>query len=207
VEVARSLGIQVKARNLNSPSFIEHEGKFRQDAWNWMEDALEPEEGDWIFSFDADEFLINWDRESPKSVLQRLASDSEKIGVRSRRMKVDEVFSVDENGDPWIRTDGYWDNIVQNRFYEYISDPWANKFKEIPLACGSLPKGGETSIPTGRVGILHYGYARASDRLEKYRRYRGLHGHSSEHIDSIIQPPTLSKWQGPVPNIQVRSNL
>jgi hypothetical protein len=40
---------------------------------------------------------------------------------------------------------------------------------------------------------MHYGYAREEDRQAKYDRYTSVlnNGHSSAHIQSILQLPTL----------------
>src|SRR5688572_10892280 len=56
VRIAESLGCEVAVRSEVQQSFLEHEGRFRQSAWLTMMNRLRPNIGDWVFSFDADEF-------------------------------------------------------------------------------------------------------------------------------------------------------
>ena len=40
------------------PSFLEHEGKFRQDAWLAFEQYVQPTTEDWVLCIDTDEVLV-----------------------------------------------------------------------------------------------------------------------------------------------------
>jgi hypothetical protein len=73
-------------------------------------------------------------------------------------------------------------------------------------AGGSIPAmWHQYAFVSDTLDILHFGYASASDREERYRRYVNGSGHSSSHIRSILQPPKLTSWTGtPLEDLGVR---
>ncbi len=112
----------------------------------------------------------------------------------SWKLRVDEIFQVTK-GTPFKRTDGYWGGISATRFFKYRS---MGQFANRRLGCGSVPTyalqdpADATRMP---VSIMHFGYAREEDRQAKFDRYTSVlnNGHSSSHIQSILQLPTLEE--------------
>lgn len=179
-------------REDHEPSFLEHEGQFRQNAWNWAENLFCLQEGDWVLSIDADEMLMTQD-------LTRVCNWAFNEVIC---FSIPEVFMVDVDGAPWVRTDGYWGNLSGPRMCKWKGYPFGT-YNDLSMACGSLPayydsmSYGQEVTPDAT--ILHYGYAKHEDRLAKYQRYNGLPGHNPKHIESIMQKPTLEKWEGTYP--------
>lgn len=177
-QIAEALGAAVTIRPPGCPSFIEHEGQFRQAAWEAM--GTLPDDS-WVVCLDADEFLTC----DPRPVA---------TGV-SKTLRVREVFDV-RNGTPMVRVDGYWDQITAARIARWTPD---SEFPERRLGCGSLP----LSIASGdfeiieEPQILHFGYARASDRQAKFARYLARPGHNQRHVRSILAPGRLQPFDVP----------
>lgn len=169
--IAEGFGAEVHIRDENTPPFLENESKFRQAAWESMGERG----GDWVLCLDADEFLTGPIREH--------ATGMPKV------FHVDEVFEV-KDGQPRIRVDGYWDQITAARLV-----PWTNasKFPKGRLGCGSLPKifKKQAFETLDQPRLLHFGYAKRSDREAKYLRYKGLPGHNPRHIESILKKGDL----------------
>ena len=219
IELAKDLGCTVIVRDASTPSFMEHEGHFRWKAWQEMESALSLKKGDWIFSFDADEFLVTSTNLDMRETLDKTVDESKRnnrlasVIHRPEIFKIDRTYPVDESGiieDCYIRVDGEWNNIFCSRLFAYLPNA---KWNLIPMGCGSEPKylfdnwrGGRDKMfgkPVKELALLHYGYARAEDVKDKYDRYNNLpnNGHNNNHIQSIIENPVLKKWIGNKPNI------
>lgn len=186
----------VSERTDDSPSFLEHEGQFRQTAWWAFETYMRVEEGDWVLAIDCDEFLVTND--DPYSAIHTAVRDARRSGQVAVMMPVPEVFGFDGDGTPMVRTDGFWGRIAGTRLFEYRR---GGKFSDKPMGCGSEPSyvgsGKHGPAPRG-VWLMHYGYARPEDVAAKYERYNALaHGHADSHIQSIPKPPGLSRWDGP----------
>lgn len=171
VQIAESLGAEVYVRSDGDPSFLEHEGEFRQAAWESMGDRT----GDWIISLDADEFLTG--------DVRALCSG------RTKSFKVTEIFDV-INDKPMRRTDGYWDQITAARLCEWTPQ---SQFVNRKMGCGSLPEAAMARIEhVDFPEITHFGYAREEDRIAKHQRYVGDRGHNPKHVASILQPGALT---------------
>lgn len=161
-------------RPLGCPSFLDHEGQFRQAAWEAM--GTLPD-GSWVVCVDADEFFTE--------ELRPLAAGMNKS------FKVREVFDV-QDGHPLVRVDGYWDRITAPRMARWTAE---SEFPDLALGCGSLPEaiaGGSFEIPE-HPQILHFGYATAHDRQEKYQRYTRHRGHNAKHVASILHRGSLRR--------------
>lgn len=191
LSIALDNGACVDVRSLDVPSFTTHEGRFRQAAWNFMERTFSPCEDDWILTVDADEFLVGVQDEV--SELQALTSST----ASAIEFQIPEVFKLGDDGQPYVRTDGFWRSITGRRLFRWQPD---GLIADRPMASGSAPTYVATApaIRSTSMFLLHYGYATAEDQLFKYRRYSELdHGHSSKHIESIVKPPRLEAWEGP----------
>jgi len=197
-ELALDLGCRVVRRPDSRPSFINHEGKFRYAAWRAFEQVIKPSLSDWVFSFDADEFMVAESdiRKSLDTAIGRADARNE-IGII---LPFPEVFKI-ENNKFYYRTDGLWNKIKGPRLFKYdFNGSWSDK----PMGCGSEPdyvKRGPLSTQNYGLNVLHLGYAKDCDKESKYKRYSSLseHGHNNSHIESILKTPTLVEWNGSIP--------
>lgn len=197
VEICEDLGANVVVRDDSVSSFLEHESNFRLGAWEAMEKTLKPEDGDWILSFDADEFLVSdldYVRASLVSAIKLAESDSS-LGIV---LKFHEIFGI-ENSVFMERTDGFWNKVRGPRLFKYVPDKasWSGK----SMGSGSEPLyvvQGKKSERSFGLSFLHLGYAKKEDQISKHQRYSNLydHGHNDKHIQSIIGKPKLQPWTG-----------
>jgi len=201
VEIAEEYGT-VAVRLVDDSSFMEHEGQFRQAAWESFEATVKPELGDFCLSFDLDEFLTLRQTSDPEAIRGVLESVAARMGSYvSQEIPFAEVFNVGVSGQPFVRTDGFWGTIRASRFFAYKPD---GQFMNQSMGCGSAPSyviRGSSMSSSNDLVFLHYGYAVFEDRVNKHDRYSSVeeNGHSSKHIQSILTKPELSKWTGPYP--------
>lgn len=200
-ELCEELGCIVVRRPEDVPSFIEHEGKFRHAAWRAFEQAIKPKLYDWIYAFDADEFLVS-NAEPLGKALKRSITSAQRSAQIGVILPFQEVFQIHEN-QFYVRTDGLWRTVRGPRLFQYREGAlWSDK----PMGCGAEPsyvsKGKLTSKNYG-LNVIHLGYARDEDKRAKYDRYSSLaaHGHNDSHIKSIVKKPTLRLWDGQVPTL------
>lgn len=193
VAVAQAMGCEVWVREPDSPSFIDHEGMFRQSAWNSFEDALHPEAGDFVLSLDADEVLVGPDL--VETMRYRLPQQAVEAGAVAVQFKVGEVYDV-VGRQPQVRVDGWWGQITATRLFAYQP---GGRFPDRKLGCGSAPTYVQrgVTLEARNTSILHYGYLDPGDRQIKYERYVGRLGHAEDHVASILQPARLAPWLGP----------
>lgn len=192
-EMAKFHGALVTRRGTDVPSFLEHEGAFRQAAWEAFEHKMQPKDGDWVLALDCDEFLVA-PGNRPLAVSRAIAAAHEMEGVV---LPIPEVFGVDED-DLLVRVDGFWEGLSSPRLFRYRPD---GKFLDRAMGCGSVP----TYVTSGRLShnnfglaIAHVGYLDLKDRVEKHQRYSSMeHGHNPVHIDSILRVAVLKKWSVP----------
>jgi glycosyltransferase involved in cell wall biosynthesis len=175
----------VAVRPESSPSFLEDESLFRSEAWRCFEDLLSPSDEDWVLTFDSDEFLY--------SALPLYDSLMKCTGLGSDSVKIHflEVFGVD-GGSLSVRIDPYWDSIFSPRFFRFQGNA---SWPSASMACGSEPLYARKN-PANQFDIkmLHFGYAKEEDRLEKYNRYISRPGHSISHIKSILSEGRYDKY-------------
>lgn len=185
------------------PSFLEHEGRFRQASWEAFERYIAPTSNDWVLSIDTDEVLVGPSSCRPcdlKPVLDR----AEHSGVVL--LDRPEVWMHDKNGWPLLRKDGFWGGIRCTRLFRYQPH---GSVKDVPMACGSEPTyvSRRPNVPGHPLQLLHYGYCDdEGDRMEKYNRYMTYPGHDPGHVASILRKPTLVPWDGLIPPRMVRGN-
>jgi glycosyltransferase involved in cell wall biosynthesis len=203
VEIALDHGCYVTKRPFTVPSFLKHEGKFRQAAWRAMEEKIQPTLDDWVFAIDADEFVVSHRDESAQ--LNAICRDAEQGGARAVLIHIPEVFDtevVEDGADtvlvkPRVRVDGFWGRIAGTRLFRY--QPFG-VMADKTMASGSEPTyvTGAPRIDARDLWLMHYGYADPADRKAKYERYTGAqHFHSDAHVRSIAEPPDLVAWDGP----------
>lgn len=187
LQYVRELGVYAFVRSDDTPPFSEHEGRFRGGAWDMLNTLLAPTPEDWVLCLDADEVLTG-----NRADLEHLAGGDHDTYA----FHVDEVFGW-QGRTPLVRIDGYWGQITAVRFARWRS---AAQFYDRREGCGSLPQGWEAEATTVKAPrIMHFGYAQAADRLERYSRYRAGRGHNPAHIDSILRPGVLVPWEDELP--------
>lgn len=195
-QLARSFG-NVRVRPDDVPSFLEHEGRFRQAAWDWFEESCNPSEGDWVLLADADEFLVA----KGEITTAMYASTIEASQANSVMIEIPEVFQIGLDGTPMVRTDGFWGGIAQPRLVRYLPN---GTYRDTKMACGAVPVYATHNPSTVDCGLrlLHYGYAVQADREAKYARYTAHPvGHNPTHVASIMQRGVLSTWRGRHPAV------
>lgn len=204
VDVALNAGAFVVERPVHVPSFIEHEGKFRQNAYAELEEELRPEAGDWILAIDADEALVS--THSTNSLRLQLELNilaGSYVPATAILLPVPEFFGLDADGRPLQRTDGEWGRIRGTRLFAWQP---GGVYADRAMACGAEP----TYVPAGRhhaaanLYLTHWGYVSPADRDAKYRRYSTYTGHSNKHVESIpVSTPgtTLVPWPHDYPSM------
>lgn len=198
--LAEAKGVQVTIRPATEPGFRQHEGRFRQQAWEWFERVFSPTEGDWVLAFDADEMTIA--RDGEREALEAIAQRAEVEKAVAAVVHIPEVYRADEMegllDQPYVRTDGFWGQIKGTRFFRYLPN---GHIADRQMACGSEPTyvgGSARFVEQKDLVILHYGYADPLDRMAKYERYRTLYaGHNVAHVNSIVGESHLEMWAGP----------
>ncbi len=194
-------------RPYDAPGFMDHEARFREQAWWWFEEALAPTTDDWVLCIDADEFLVG-DTPDTRSEIERVLG---KQNTQAVRIRFPEVFDVRVAPDgtlthPFHRLDGWWGKIIGHRLFKYKTGGTYNNKK---MGCGAEPTYvNELPMLGDRLHglhMLHLGYAFREDQVRKHRRYTQLHGHGhlDAHVHSIIKPGRLAPWQGPWPTIKL----
>lgn len=199
-EIALSYADAAGQRHEDNPSFMDHEGQFRNNAWKMFKEAIEPSEDDWVFAIDADEFLAPSAKElTAHKEVRTLVQAAEDVGRSSVLIPIPEVWDV--TGMPLkIRTDNSWKGNKGPRLFKFSPEGGFNTRKK--MACGTHPDYA-ASNPMNvlhMVTLLHFGYALPEDRERKYERYLGRTGHGKKHIESIrSRNPTLEEWKGVTP--------
>lgn len=197
-EIAADYGVVVP-RQQGVPSFLEHEGRFRQAALRTMETMINPSEDDWVFIADADEFYVAF-----PDALDQLIEHTEPHHV-AVRIRVHSVWSITD-GTLYHRVDGPWSTLYEPRLWKWRPHL---SFADVPMGCRNEPvfvsmNPGLVSYPLTNSAILHYGYASPADRARRYKRYTSevpAHGHSPTFIESILDPRgQWESWAGEIPS-------
>lgn len=198
VQIATKLGCDVFIRRPNQASFMEHEGRFRQAAWNCLNGIADDS---WVFAFDADEFFVGKSM-TPKRAMDRLIEEAVSLNFEGITVPVAEVFGLQADGNPMIRTDGFWRDISGLRIVKYSPGLILDK----AMASGSTPPVSSKFSKKDTATILHYGYANPEDKYIKYERYstKTENGHNTAHIQSILSEPSLTPWKGQFPILSGR---
>ena len=191
----------------DAPTFLEHEGRFRQIAWDSYELALEPHDGRWLFVVDADEFPVSRQRlVSNREAMQASAGFAEVNGLEVVGVPVHEVWGQ-VNGTTWpmLRNDGKWAHGIAHPGPRLVRWRPGLTFHDRHMGCGSVPAE-FYGLTAGLCffDLLHYGYATLEDVAAKAARYQGMadHGHDPEHVASITKPPRVAPYGGQVePNV------
>lgn len=202
VEIAEAAGCMTAVRSPHAPSFMEHEGRFRQTAYNLFNILFTPvPKLDWVFSFDADEFIMSINGVPTKIAIKEAINKAVSTDAYSVRLSVPEIWG-DEDGVPQRRVDGFWGAIYCTRLFRWQG---VGSIRDKQMGCGSEPTyvtPATISRYTSYLCLMHYGYANRDDLVEKYQRYSTIeHGHNNNHIQSIVGEPELVPWDREVPYV------
>lgn len=194
---------KIVIRPEEAQTFLEDEGAYRSAAWESMGEVCGLTDEDWVFSIDADEFLVPKGNGEIRETLRDLAQATVNSNHNSADIRIPEVWSLD-GPRLMLRQDGWWATMSLPRLTRYLPDD--KVFRNKKMGCGSTPKYSYQQ-PLNRISmvtLLHFGYAREEDRRARYDRYMGLpdHGHNPKHIKSIISKPTLEPWPGVAPKFK-----
>lgn len=200
-EVALDAGAMVVGRTPDVPTFLEHEGRFRQGMWNAFTDTYKLQMTDWVFAIDADECVVT-STPNIRAVIEDNILEAEAISACSCIVPVPEFFGIGLDGVPLQRTDGLWGTIAGTRLFGWQP---GGRFADRPMGSGSEPGYVQARRKHESSGLYlcHYGYADAGDQQDKYDRYTQLknHGHANAHVNSIIGAKKLVPWAGAVPEM------
>jgi hypothetical protein len=176
---------------------MEHEGEFRYASWRAFERNMPVESGDWVLSFDADEFLVH--ESDCRVALEAAAASADAEALTAVVLPRPEIFGLSD-GKFLQRVDGFWGGMQCTRLFKYFP---GGRWNLRPMGCGSEPtyitKSPRFSTKNYGLSLVHLGYLRPEDVQEKYERYSSLpdHGHNEQHVASIIKKPSLVLWDGP----------
>lgn len=200
-EHLKSSGVSVDRRPDGVPSFAENEAAFRQAGWHAMESQASPWPGDWVLCADADEFYVADDsQDSVCERLQEAVSTAEAKGQTAVAFRVREVFGFSDDGVPLVRRDGFWGDMTVCRLVKWRP---GGEFHGPPGRRGAVPSRWiNWNCVAAGMSMLHFGYARASDREEKFQRYIGDYWHNPHHVESIRRPGWVERWEGALPPLR-----
>jgi hypothetical protein len=167
--------------NGSAPRFTADESYVRNTLLRQLDETLDA--GDLVVVLDADEELLV-EQGTVRDALTALAAlpQAEAFGAT--------FFHLWAPDGSVYRCDGAWAPAQQYRVYKH--DQGA-RVEERRMACAAIPSSARPRINTGLL-VKHWGYARPSDRYEKYERYMAHDGgrfHNLRHLESILGPGTV----------------
>lgn len=201
VKIAQRLGGTVMVRGDHIPSFMEHEGRFRQAALDAASEVLMLQRGDWVLVIDADEFLTS-KSDNVRYFISEAIAQALEGQARAVRIPIWSVWGgemLDQHlMRPDVRMDGWWGQLREPRLWQWHPEA---RFSNKPMGCRNEPTyvWQHPIVDSESLDLLHYGYAFQADRDERYRRYTSLknHGHSDEFINSIRRRKMkVQAWDG-----------
>lgn len=171
------------------PAFSEHEGAARQALLRHTMGGLP----DWILAIDADEFVGD-----PYRLRDAIEGEgATRFGPPAYTLAMEEVWEATPEALA-IRTDGGWRAHGVPILFRVPTRPHERrqgwKINPKRLACGREPMIVRRNYGLARATgteILHFGWARESERQARYERYVELDGgkyHAGSHIASIVAP-------------------
>lgn len=188
-EYLRDQGVSVLVND--GPTFKEHEGAARQRLLTHTMGA----EPDWILAIDADEFV--GDPYRLRAAIEDSSSRG-RLGPPAYTLDMQEVWEATPE-ILGIRTDGGWRPHGCPILFRVPTLPQERrqgwKINPKRLACGREPMIVRRNYGLARASgsaVLHFGWARESERQARYEHYVELDGgryHANSHIQSIVAPP------------------
>lgn len=170
----------------NNNSMFSNETTLRQLQWKKTIET----QPDWILFLDADEIF----EDRAKVVIPQLIHDRD---VDAYLFRLYDFWCEDA-----YREDTLWHaHHIFRPFMIRYQPYYTYTFTETAQHCGRMPNN-VLALPhtTSDLRIKHYGWATASDRLEKYNRYmsldpQGLYGNLAQYKSILDENVNLVKWQ------------
>lgn len=187
IEVCRQCLINIPHRIVvNTEAGFHNEIMLRKQLWD-LAAATKP---DWILILDADEIFED-------QIIQMMP-----FLLRNPQADIYHFRLYDMWNETQYREDNYWQAHMYYRpFLVRYQANYDYNWQETPQHCGRLPLNLSNlrAIPC-QIRLKHLGWARPSDRLEKYYRYKKLDPNAvygnKEQYQSILDPkPNLISWQ------------
>lgn len=171
---------------VNSKAGFHNEVVLRKQLW----DLAVETKSDWILILDADEMF----EDSIVDVIPHLLKNPQ-IDVYCFRL-------YDMWNETQYREDEFWQAHKYYRpFLVRYQPDYLYVWQETPQHCGRLPSNLSSlrGVPCP-VRLMHWGWARTSDRLEKYHRYKKLdpearYGIKAQYLSILDPKPNLIEWR------------
>ena len=170
----------VFVKHVVTPSFYVDESSARDALLKWTMVG----EPDYVLSIDADEFVAD-----PQRLLIAMA---DKYPVYALSMT--EVWRADEDGLQ-VRVDGLWGPRPSPMLWkapDRLDERYGWHIPRRKLACGREPVAvRRASAKVTGIPVYHFGWARESEREQRYSRYVEHDGgrfHRNTHLQSIMWP-------------------
>jgi len=183
-DVARAAGAHVIKVEKNMAG--QSENMLRSFMWQCV-DKIAP---DWVFLLDADEMF---EKSAPARLKEMM--DTCKKDVHAFRFPILHMWGDTSH----YRTDGQWGGYTNIRLVKFDTE-LSNNFPSGRWHSGNVPKEYRSNAKETNVHILHLGYVRERDRVEKYLKHMQRGGNegvgiATEHLVSILDDnPKVSKW-------------
>lgn len=174
----------------NEESRFHSEWKLRRQQWT---ETIRTDP-DWILFLDADEIF----EEDFRTGVRELMED------RSNSVWLFRLYDFWD--EEHYREDGLWQahKIYRPFMLRYEKDVHYT-FHETDQHCGRMPANVfELNHRLSRYRLRHYGWAKESDRADKFRRYMeldptGKYGSLPQYLSILDQNPRLIQWEEAVP--------
>lgn len=168
--------------------WIKNEVSLRKKLWE--KTIKETKQNDWIICLDADEIIPDKHLPYLDYILETVSNEVDAIGFKLHDMWNETQYRDDEY---WQAHKHYWTMAI--RYHEYKEYFWNEK----SLHCGRFPQNGAKAMLPTEIPILHMGWSREKDRLNKYNRYMkidsdGVHGWKEQYQSILDKNPTLKNF-------------
>lgn len=190
--------VVLDAGKWNEPTFYTHEGEIRQ----YLLQHTFAQNPTHVLHIDADEFISDGHQ-----LRERLSH-----GGPVWTLQMTEIWGADKNGLK-VRVDRQWKPRPVPILYQVPPNPNDLRIMDRALACGREPVEIRRHRNPDRleIEILHFGWANASERKQRYARYQQHDGgqfHANAHLLSIMDgrehlknhpwPSGLAAWKSKI---------
>lgn len=170
----------------NNSSSFKNEYLLRKQQWR----ETVKTNPDWVLFLDADEILES----SFEYKVKELMKD---VNIDVYQFKLYDMWNEEE-----YRSDKYWNAHTRYAPFMVRYQPkFKYKFTKKKQHCGRFPKNiGNLNVKNVDVRLKHYGWSRAEDRVNKYKRYmeldsQGKYGDIEQYKSIMDESPRLIPWE------------
>jgi GT2 family glycosyltransferase len=169
----------------NETSKFSNEIELRKQQW----DETISTNPEWILFLDADEMFEDKAKYEIKEMIKDFDTDAYSFRL------------YDFWNETHYRADNFWyAHLTYRPFMIRYQENFKYEFIETPQHCGRMPRN-IMQLPNkiSNLRIKHYGWARESDRLNKYNRYmlldpNGKYGSIRQYVSILDRNPKLTMW-------------